>query len=75
MHDDPHDLTSAWRRAQAALPEGWTLDSLRCASSGLAEEERSDDWMAVAVGPDGQERRARAADPIAALEDLATSVG
>ena len=67
---DTNDLTAAWARVQAALPEGWTLDGLRCASAGLAEDERSDEWIAVAVGPDGAERRARAADPVAALEGL-----
>jgi len=70
MDTDTNDLTAAWVRVQAALPEGWTLDGLRCASTGLAEEERSDEWIAVAVGPNGEERRARAAEPVAALEGI-----
>ncbi len=70
MGVDTNDLNAAWARVQAALPEGWTLDGLRCASTGLAEDERSDDWIAVAVGPDGDERRARATGPVAALEGL-----
>jgi hypothetical protein len=65
-----NDLNETWARVQAALPEGWTLDGLRCASTGLGSEERSDDWIAVAVGPDGEERRARALEPTDALEGL-----
>jgi hypothetical protein len=49
------DLTSAWRRTEEALPEGWRLDSLRCASEGLDEAGRSNDWLAVAIGPHGHE--------------------
>jgi hypothetical protein len=75
MDTDTNDLTAVWARVQAALPEGWQLDALRCASTGLAEADRSDDWIAGALGPDGQERQARAADPIAALEGLASSIG
>jgi hypothetical protein len=63
-------LAVAWRRAQEALPTGWQLDGLRCASTGLGADERSEDWIAVALGPDGEERRARAVDPVAALEGL-----
>jgi hypothetical protein len=64
------DLAEAWHRTQAALPSGWTIDSLRCASEGLAPDLRSDEWVGIAVGPDGAERRSRASDPIAALEAL-----
>jgi hypothetical protein len=70
MGSATEELTEAWRRTAAALPEGWLLDGLRCASTGLGPEERSADWIAVAVGPQGQERHSRAADPIAALEGL-----
>ena len=63
-------LSAAWNRVQSALPEGWSLDGLRCASTGLAEDERSDEWIAVAVRPAGEERRARAAESVAALEGL-----
>jgi hypothetical protein len=70
MASDRSDLTQVWQRVQAALPSGWTLDSLRCASEGLAPEQRSDDWIAIALGPGGEERRSRAADPIPALEGL-----
>jgi len=68
------DLTAAWHHAQARLPAGWNLDSLRCASTGLGAGQRSDDWIAVAVGPDGQERSHRAADPVTALSGLAASL-
>lgn len=61
----------AWTITQGRLPDGWTLDGLRCASTGLQDEQRSDDWLAVAVGPAGEERRVRAAEPIAALRGLA----
>ena len=64
------DLTAAWMEASELLPEGWTIDGLRCASSGLAEEQRSDDWIAVAIGPSGEIREHRASDPIEALRGL-----
>lgn len=68
---DVPDLGSAWQAAQARLPDGWQLESLRCASAGLDPADRSDDWIAVALGPDGEERRFRAADPVEALLGLA----
>lgn len=49
--------------------------ALRWASEGIGEEDRSDDWIAVAVGPAGEERHHRAADPVAALIGLADSMG
>jgi len=70
MDDHSPDIGAIWASIQAAMPPGWTIDSLRCASEGLAVEQRSDDWVAVAVGPGGEERRARAADPVAALLGL-----
>lgn len=75
MDPDTPDIGAAWARVQAALPDGWTIDSLRCASEGLAVGQRSDDWVAVAVGPGGEERRARAADPAAALDALPGAIG
>lgn len=68
---DSTDLTQHWRATQRLLPDGWSLDGLRCASTGLAPEQRSDDWIAVAVGPNGERREARSDDPVAALELLA----
>ena len=70
---DSEDLSVAWAEAQAGLPDGWTLEGLRCASTGLRPDQRSDDWIAVAVGPDSVERSARARDPIEALSALASS--
>lgn len=68
--DQPNELTAVWRRTQDRLPRGWTLDSLRCASAGLAPGDRSDEWVAVAIDAAGREHRFRAADPVAALEGL-----
>src|SRR5437879_13148755 len=47
-------LNRAWIAAEAARPSGWQLDSLRCASTGLAPEQRSDRWLALAAGPEGE---------------------
>ena len=64
------DLAREWLKTQEALPDGWALDGLRCASLGLDEESRSDDWVAVAVGPSGKEVSHRAAGPLDALRGL-----
>lgn len=69
---DSPDIGAVWARVQAGLVEGWTIDSLRCASAGLAPHQRSDDWIAIASGPDGRTREIRAADPTDALEGLLT---
>jgi hypothetical protein len=69
------DLTAVWAETQARLPKGWRLDSLRCASTGLTAEQRSDDWRALAVAPDGSIREARGADPVAALRALVDHPG
>ena len=63
-----------WQRTQAALPAGWRLDSLRCASEGLARHRRSEDWLAVATGPDASEAIGRGSDPASALADLLAMV-
>jgi len=68
--DAATELAAAWQAAQLRLPEGWHVDSLRCASGGLEPSLRSEDWIAVAIGPDGEEVRVRAADPIEALAGL-----
>lgn len=64
------ELGDAYRVAEAELPIGWRLDGLRCQSSGLQRDERSDDWRAVATGPDGAVLEGRAARPADALTDL-----
>ena len=68
--DDGTDLGGIWREVQAALPVGWRLDRLRCAGAGLAIDLRSDEWIAVAVAPDGSELRYQAPSPAAALRGL-----
>ena len=70
--DDAPDLSAIWRDAASWLPDGWKLDSLRCASESLDPAQRSTDWFAVAVGPDGAEssiRGATAADAVAGLRE------
>jgi hypothetical protein len=61
------NLTTAWTTAQSRLPDGWRLEALRCASTGLRPEDRSDVWIAIAVGPGGEEQVARGDDPVEAL--------
>jgi hypothetical protein len=68
------ELTRAWTDAAARLPGGWALDSLRCASASLRPEDRSTDWVAVAVDAAGAVREYRAADPTAALSGLVDSL-
>jgi len=70
IDDDPPDLTAVWAETQAGLPGGWQLDSLRCMSSGLAAEQRSDEWCALAVGPDGAVVEGCGSSPVGALRAL-----
>jgi hypothetical protein len=63
-------MDQAWIHAEAALPLGWHLDSLRCASTGLTPEQRSETWVAVAAGPGGEELNAEGQEPVAALNAL-----
>lgn len=74
---DDQGLGARWVATQARLPEGWSLDGLRCASTGLMPAGRSDDWVAVAIGPDGEERSARARTPDEAVAggELAFGLG
>lgn len=69
-----HDLAAVWDEIADRLPDGWSLDGLRCASTGLSEAQRSEDWVAVASGPDGEQREHRASQPIDALRGLATTL-
>jgi hypothetical protein len=73
VRDRPHPdrLTRAWVSTQNHLPEGWRLDGLLCASTGLPAESRFDDWVEIAVGPSGKERSHRAPGAVGALEGLA----
>jgi len=68
------DLTTVWHEADAALPDGWHLDSLRCASASLRPDDRSDDWIAVAVDTLGAEQMARAATPELAIRELVDQI-
>jgi hypothetical protein len=74
MSETP-DLSRVWVEVEEQLPPGWRLDGLRCASTGLAPEDRSEDWVAVAVGPRGETRAHRATGPVAALRGLTTDPG
>ena len=67
---DTTDLSLVWAEVEGQLPPGWRLDGLRCASTGLAPEDRSEDWVAVAIGPGDETRTCRAADPGDALRGL-----
>jgi hypothetical protein len=44
-------LAELYRRAEDALPVGWRLNGLQCASTGLAVDLRSQRWVAEACGP------------------------
>lgn len=66
------DLARVWAEVEERLPPGWRLDGLRCASTSLAPEDRSEEWVAVAIGPADETRRFRAANPDDALRGLTT---
>ena len=66
------DLTSIWADTETRLPAGWQLDGLRCASTGLTPDQRSREWVAVAVGPGGEQRSLRSLELEDALRGLAT---
>ena len=74
MPRDASDVSRAWSDAAASLPPGWELGGLRCASTGLAPEDRSEEWIADATGPGGRKEKHQAADPIAALDGLTSLV-
>jgi hypothetical protein len=69
------DLLAAWRATDAALPAGWHLDALRCASTGLDPASRCDDWVAAAAGPGGARLQRRSASAAQALAELASALG
>ena len=64
-------LTEAWRGAEAAKPPDWRIMGLRCASTGLRPDQRSDVWVAEACGPHGECIEARSNSPHNALNTLA----
>ncbi len=67
-------VRNAWDAAQAGMPTGWSVDSLRCASRGLDLADRSDEWVAVPIGPRGEEQASRAEDAVTALNGLVRDV-
>lgn len=67
-------IAEHYRRTAAALPAGWRLDGLRCASTGLDAALRSERWIAEACGPLGECLRLEAATPEGALLRLAASI-
>ncbi|HEX2766554.1 MAG TPA: hypothetical protein VHR55_07975 [Candidatus Limnocylindria bacterium] len=72
--DSADELTSAWRATQDRLPSGWTLDGIRCTSTGLAPQDRGEGWRALALGPDGQSIEVEGDDAEAALRELARTI-
>ena len=68
------ELRTAWVEAQHELPDGWRLEALRCASTSLRPDDRSESWIAVAIGIDGEERTARGEDPMLALAALVATL-
>jgi hypothetical protein len=67
-------LTEAWTQASAALPLGWWLEGLRCASTGLAPHLRDDRWRAIACGPNDECLEAEGVGPIEALNNVAVKL-
>jgi hypothetical protein len=64
-------MSKAWVELSAAMPLGWHLDSLRCASTGLQPDQRSNRWVAIAIGPNGHELAGEGDGEILALNALA----
>ncbi|MDP9269998.1 MAG: hypothetical protein M3P14_03335 [Chloroflexota bacterium] len=64
-------LNRAWIAASAALPIGWRLEGLTCASEGLAPEQRSDRSRAWATSPKGERIEGEGEGPVSALNALA----
>jgi hypothetical protein len=60
-------IADLYRRAEDALPIGWRLNGLQCASTGLAVELRSEHWVAEACGPNEECLRMNRVTPVDAL--------
>ena len=58
-------LSEEWRRVEASLPTGWRLDRLH-----LETDDGSNDWLAIAVDPNGSPLTARASEPIDAIRGI-----
>ena len=59
-----------WNEVEGGLAPCWHVDSLRCASIGLEPQQRSDEWIGMAVADDGREVRYQASTPAKALRGL-----
>lgn len=70
MKNETDHVLLAWKAAAEQLPPGWSLDGIRCTSTGLSPGERGDRWRAVAVNADGRSLEATADDPEGALDEL-----
>jgi hypothetical protein len=68
------DIADRYRETLRALPTGWRLKGLRCASTGLKPELRSERWMAEACGPNGRCVRLENESPHHALGTLAAQL-
>ena len=73
MESSVGEVELTWNALLRSLGEGWDL-SLRCQSTGLAPEQRSEKWLALAEGPAGASLEGRGDDPIAAMADLLNRV-
>jgi hypothetical protein len=68
------ELGRRYLALQQSLPAGWLLDGVRCASSGLEPDQRSDAWQAVARAADGVSITGSGLTAFAALDDLQARV-
>ena len=73
---DAYELGSAWAEAEAALPEGWRLESLerggmdvRYVVGGI---DRLEWWEATARGPFDRRQLGKDSTPVRALRALAS---
>jgi len=69
------ELGRRYLALQQSLPAGWLLDGVRCASSGLKPDQRSDAWQAVARAADGASITGSGLTAFAALDDLQARIG
>jgi len=67
-------MTEVWVRTEASLPLGWWIDSLRCASNGLAPHLRSDRWIAIAKGPEDETIEGEGGSADQAMANLANKL-
>ena len=68
------NLTQAWTRASAALPLEWRLKGVVEGPREVAPAIRSENWLAWAVGPNGERAEGIGDHPAQALLDLASKL-